>query len=122
MRLILHQPLSSQEHRSFLLTVSSVSVSRLMLNLGSLAGHLDTDPDTLLSTAELSRITWRRGAHDGEIIVDIDTVEDELSLVNNSNPVSRGFYVTQAWVYDDVILPVPGTAVRDRRARPSADS
>lgn len=83
-----------------------------MLSIGSLASHLDTDPNTLLSTAELSRVTWRRGAHDGEIIVDVDTVEDDHETDDRSSATTRGFYVSQAWVYDDVILPVHGTAAR----------
>ena len=83
-----------------------------MLGIGSLASHLDTDPDTLLSTAELSRVTWRRGAYDGEIIVDVGTVEDDHAPDDHSNP--RGLYVTQVWVYDDVTLPIPGGATRGR--------
>ena len=60
-----------------------------MLSIGSLASHLDTDPDTLLSTAELSRVTWRRGAHDGEIIVDVDTVEDDREADDRSSAVGN---------------------------------
>ena len=47
-----------------------------------------------------------------EIIVDVDTVEDNREADDRSSATTRGFYVTQAWVYDDVILPVHGTAAR----------
>lgn len=48
-----------------------------MLSIRSLAAQLSIpmDHDMLLSTAELSRVRWRRGKHDRELIVDIDTVE-----------------------------------------------
>lgn len=48
-----------------------------MLSIRSLAAQLSLsiDHDMLLSTAELSRVRWRRGRHDRELIVEIDTVE-----------------------------------------------
>ncbi|EPS97863.1 hypothetical protein FOMPIDRAFT_1127707 [Fomitopsis schrenkii] len=68
--------LTSFRH-SFFLAISCISVSRLMLSIRSLAAQLSIpmDHDMLLSTAELSRVRWRRGKHDRELIVDIDTVE-----------------------------------------------
>ncbi|KAH9923677.1 uncharacterized protein B0H18DRAFT_1014600 [Fomitopsis serialis] len=62
-------------YSDLLLAVSCVAVSRLMLSIHSLASHLSMDLSMLLSTAELSRIRWKRGMHDGELIVEIDTVE-----------------------------------------------
>ena len=63
--------------RSFGLAITCISVSRLMFSIRSLAAQLSLpmDHDMLLSTAELSRVRWRRGKHDRELIVDIDTVE-----------------------------------------------
>lgn len=48
-----------------------------MLSIRSLAAQLSLsmDLDTLFSTAELSRIRWKRGEHDRELIVDVDAVE-----------------------------------------------
>lgn len=48
-----------------------------MLSIRSLAAQLSLpmDLDTLFSTAELSRIRWKRGEHDRELIVEVDTVE-----------------------------------------------
>lgn len=48
-----------------------------MLSVRTLAAEISPsmDLDELLSTAELSRIRWRRGKHDLELIVEIDTVE-----------------------------------------------
>ena len=70
------------------------------------------DPDTLLSIAELSRIQWKRGAYDGEMLVEVDTVEkDECDwdTVNHGRSSTLGFYTTEVGVYDDIPLPVPGT-------------
>ena len=66
-----------------------------MLSIRSLASQLSlsVDLDTLFSTAELSRISWRRGVHDRELIVEVDTVEvieldgpDELMLAHPHEP------------------------------------
>lgn len=58
-----------------MLCISSVAVSRLMLRLQTLAAGLHLDSRWLLNNAELSRVQWRKGAHDGELIVDVNTVE-----------------------------------------------
>lgn len=63
-----------------MLSLTSVSVSRLMLSIRSLAAGLQLDPVWLLSNAELSRVHWRRGAHDGELIVEIDARDDDVVL------------------------------------------
>ncbi|TFY52793.1 hypothetical protein EVJ58_g9812 [Rhodofomes roseus] len=92
-----------------MLTVSCVSVSRLMFSIRSLAAALSMDSITLLSTAELSRIRWTHGAHDGELIVEIDTVEDEHEMGDLYSPpqiphASRP-YTTRVGVYNDELLP-----------------
>lgn len=53
-----------------------------MLSIRSLAAQLSLsmDLDTLFSTAELSRIRWKRGEHDRELIVDVDAVEARIEL------------------------------------------
>lgn len=74
------------------------------------------DPDTLLSTAELSRIQWKRGAYDGEIIVEVDTVEEDEYDMDNMTHTGRsstpGFYTTEVGTYDDIPLPIPDTMRR----------
>lgn len=62
---------------SFLLAITCISVSRLMLSIRTLAAEISPsmDLDELLSTAELNRVRWRRGRHDRELIVEIDTME-----------------------------------------------
>lgn len=76
----------------------SVSVSRVMLSIQSLASGLRLDPKWLLSNAELSRVRWRKGSHDGELIVEIESAEApdqdkdlELESVGNGNdsPVQK---------------------------------
>ncbi|KAH7913807.1 hypothetical protein BJ138DRAFT_1133859 [Hygrophoropsis aurantiaca] len=47
-----------------------VSVCRAMLSIRSLAATCHVDPEFLLNHAELSRVRWIKGAHDGEIWVE----------------------------------------------------
>ncbi|KZT30902.1 hypothetical protein NEOLEDRAFT_44287 [Neolentinus lepideus HHB14362 ss-1] len=58
-------------------------------NLRSFSTSLGTDPEWLLSHLELSRVNWTRGAHTGELIVDIGEVrmEDEHELQSPTGPV-----------------------------------
>jgi hypothetical protein len=67
---------------SYLISVTSVAMTRILFSIHSLASHLGSDPGWLLSNVELQRIEWRRGATEGEIIVeryhDDDHEEDEL--------------------------------------------
>jgi hypothetical protein len=41
-----------------------------MLSIKSLASTLHVDPGWLLNHAELSRVQWRQGATEGEIVVE----------------------------------------------------
>ncbi|KAG0708236.1 hypothetical protein DFH29DRAFT_893813 [Suillus ampliporus] len=50
----------------------SVSVARAMLGLRNLAARLHVDPGWLLSHSELSRVRYRPGLHDGELLVEIN--------------------------------------------------
>ncbi|KAH7917205.1 hypothetical protein BV22DRAFT_1052602, partial [Leucogyrophana mollusca] len=50
----------------------TVAVCHTMLSLRTLAAKLHVDPGWLLSHSELSRIRYRRGANEGELLVDID--------------------------------------------------
>ena len=97
---------------SLLLAGSTVSVSRLLLRIGSLASHLKIDPEILLSTAELSRVKWRQGAYDGELIVEINATEDpyDMSVMADSDASglgTAGCYTTEVGVYEDALLPFP---------------
>lgn len=100
-------------YANFLLSVSSVSVSRLMLSIRSLAAFLEIDSDLLLSDAELSRVQWRTGHRAGELIVEIEAVEafDDEVLVVDANysmhvrthtPV---LHATRVGVYEDEKMP-----------------
>ncbi|THH26831.1 hypothetical protein EUX98_g7356 [Antrodiella citrinella] len=62
-------------YSNFFLASTSVAVSRLILNMQSLASNLSLDPKWLLNNAELSRVRWRKGSRDGEIIVEVDVAE-----------------------------------------------
>jgi len=47
----------------------------MMLSIHSLAAKIGTNPEWLLSNLELSRVRWTKGAHDGELIVEVDAVD-----------------------------------------------
>ncbi|KAJ7839903.1 hypothetical protein B0H13DRAFT_1649950 [Mycena leptocephala] len=55
---------------NFTVVTTSIAASRVMLSIHSLAAKLGSDSAWLLNNIELSRVPWRRGATEGEIIVD----------------------------------------------------
>lgn len=57
-------------YSNFTVATTSVAASRVMLSIHSLAAKLGSDSAWLLNNIELSRVPWRRGATEGEIIVD----------------------------------------------------
>lgn len=90
---------------SSLLAISSVSVSNLMLSIRSLAASLSLDSsDLLLSTAELSRVHWRPGRRAGEIIVEMDAVEEDHEMLTVASH-HAGLRVTQVGLYEDSLMP-----------------
>ncbi|KIJ69033.1 hypothetical protein HYDPIDRAFT_105593 [Hydnomerulius pinastri MD-312] len=60
-----------------------ISVCRAMLNLGSLAAMWHVDPAWLLNHAELSRVHWKKGQKDGELIVEIGEDREELGVTKD---------------------------------------
>lgn len=89
-----------------------------MFSIRSLAAALSMDSVALLSTAELSRVRWKLGAHSGELIVEIDSAEpepepgdrDDLELGDMYSPprlprAAPRIYTTQVGVYNDELLP-----------------
>ncbi|KAG6379678.1 hypothetical protein JVT61DRAFT_10199 [Boletus reticuloceps] len=50
-----------------------------MLSIKSLAATLHVDPGWLLNHAELSRVHWRQGSTDGEIVVEAFDLPDMSS-------------------------------------------
>ncbi|KAF8215607.1 hypothetical protein K438DRAFT_1798951 [Mycena galopus ATCC 62051] len=55
---------------NFTVATTSIAASRVMLSIHSLAAKLGSDSAWLLNNIELSRVPWRQGATEGEIIVD----------------------------------------------------
>ena len=51
-----------------------------MLGIRSLAANLSVSPDWLLNNTELGRVNWKPGRREGELIVEIEAVEDDLEL------------------------------------------
>ncbi|KAF7341001.1 hypothetical protein MSAN_02085500 [Mycena sanguinolenta] len=56
---------------NFTVATTSIAASRVMLSIHSLAAKLGSDSAWLLNNIELSRVPWRQGATEGEIIVDM---------------------------------------------------
>lgn len=98
-----------------------------MFSIRSLASALSMDSIALLSAAELSRVRWRRGAHSGELIVEIDSAEPEsepedrdgLELGDMFSPprlprAAPQIYTTRVGVYHDELLPGYHNVYTDR--------
>jgi len=62
----------------FLLAVTSIAVSRVMFSIHSLADKLGSDSAWLLTNAQLQRLGWRRGTHEGELIVERHPVYSDI--------------------------------------------
>jgi len=62
---------------NFLLAITSIAVTRVMLSVHSLAAKLGSDSAWLLNNIELSRVPWRYGSSEGELIVDRFLTSDE---------------------------------------------
>ncbi|GLB43656.1 hypothetical protein LshimejAT787_1401680 [Lyophyllum shimeji] len=92
----------------FMLTTTSIGVSRVMLSIHSLADKLGSDSAWLLSNVELSRVGWRRGAHEGEIIVERHTVyadddlESDVRSVSTKSSIGSLLKETRVGVYDEL--------------------
>jgi len=63
---------------NYLIAVTSIAMSRIMFSIHSLASHLGSETGWLLSNVELRRIEWKKGATEGEIIVDCTPDSDDL--------------------------------------------
>jgi len=61
----------------YLISITSIAVSRVLFSIHSLADHLGSDTAWLLNNAELRRVGWRKGSTEGEIIVERWSVEEE---------------------------------------------
>ncbi|KAK1232037.1 hypothetical protein PQX77_004844 [Marasmius sp. AFHP31] len=86
-------------YSNLITTVSSVAISRLMLNIRSLAERLGYDERWIFSNVEIGRLNWKKGAREGEITVDVEDheteQEDDVTLggtprVRNSDLVELG--------------------------------
>ncbi|KAI0931217.1 hypothetical protein AcV7_001348 [Taiwanofungus camphoratus] len=92
-----------------MLATSSLSVSRLMLSIHSLAATLSMEPDWLLNNAELSRVRWKKWAREGELLVEIYAIEEEHveldDVMHGERPDTPYLHSTRVDVYDDEVLP-----------------
>ncbi|KAJ3918160.1 hypothetical protein F5877DRAFT_79247 [Lentinula edodes] len=93
--------------QSYLLAVTSIAMSRIMFSIHSLASHLGSETGWLLSNVELRRTNWRKGATEGELIVecnsydDYDDRESNLQINNGSLRSYRALKVSRVGVFND---------------------
>lgn len=68
----------------YLISITSIAVSRVMFSIHSLAENLGSDTAWLLNNAELSRVGWRQGSNKGEIIIErwSDEYDDGLRVTD----------------------------------------
>ncbi|KAL1743412.1 hypothetical protein HDZ31DRAFT_40986, partial [Schizophyllum fasciatum] len=64
-------------YSSMLLACTSLALSRVLLSIRSLAARLGSRAPWALNSVELSRLAWRRGATEGEIVVDKSFVDED---------------------------------------------
>jgi len=60
-----------------------------MLNIRSLAATYHVDPEWLLNHAELSRVHWRKGMIEGEIIVEANEMDVILPSQSTAFPATK---------------------------------
>lgn len=73
------------EFRDMFVALAVVSVCRAMLSIKSLAATMHVDPGWLLNHAELSRVHWRPGTREGEIVVEALDDSYELPVLPGSS-------------------------------------
>jgi len=89
-----------------MLTTTSIAVTRVMLSIHSLAHKLGSDSAWLLNNVELSRVGWRRGTHEGELIIERNTIYADNDQESVSHSISKGsvrslLKETRVGVYDE---------------------
>ncbi|TFK56391.1 hypothetical protein OE88DRAFT_1649663 [Heliocybe sulcata] len=75
-------------YTQFFLVMTSIAMSRLMLSIHSLSASLGTESEWLLSHLEMSRMHFRQGSRDGELIVDVDNVGNNDYELTNAEDLS----------------------------------
>ncbi|KAJ7589631.1 hypothetical protein C8J56DRAFT_1076364 [Mycena floridula] len=86
---------------NFLISVTAIAMSRVMFSIHSLAACLGSDTAWLLNNVELSRVNWRKGATEGEIIVDRWSAEEDT---DEESVYPASFKVTRVGVYNDAAM------------------
>ncbi|TFK66178.1 hypothetical protein BDN72DRAFT_159157 [Pluteus cervinus] len=78
----------------FLLTTTSIAVSRVMFSIHSLASNLGSNSGWLLNGLELRRAGWRQGSREGELIV--ERMTDDLVEEYNGSDVKLRSQITRS--------------------------
>jgi len=96
-------------YSNFVLTLTSISVSRVMLSIQSLAAKLGFDSAWLLNNLDLSRVRWRYGEREGELVVDID------SAYENDRSVYDEVELSEVDLKSDLPFALPPLYIRNQR-------
>ncbi|KAJ3730076.1 hypothetical protein DFJ43DRAFT_1040555 [Lentinula guzmanii] len=95
---------------NYLLAVTSIAMSRIMFSIHSLASHLGSETGWLLSNVELRRVNWRKGATEGELIVECTSsgqednrfdLESTLHPYNGTVRSQSALKVSRVGMYND---------------------
>ncbi|KAJ4467343.1 hypothetical protein C8R41DRAFT_931209 [Lentinula lateritia] len=92
---------------NYLLAVTSIAMSRIMFSIHSLASHLGSETGWLLSNVELRRTNWRKGATEGELIVECNSYDDHddresnLQINNGSLRSHSALKVSRVGMFND---------------------
>jgi hypothetical protein len=72
-----------------------------MFSIHSLAAKLGSDSAWLLNNLELSRVKWKKGAHEGELIIERDTTYEDLEGVDGRELTAIELRMTRVGKFDD---------------------
>ncbi|KAJ3793257.1 hypothetical protein GGU11DRAFT_760084 [Lentinula aff. detonsa] len=95
---------------NYLLAMTSIAMSRIMFSIHSLASHLGSETGWLLNNVELRRVNWRKGATEGELIVECTSsgqedncfdLESTLHPYNGTVRSQSALKVSRVGMYND---------------------
>ncbi|KAK7464145.1 hypothetical protein VKT23_006310 [Stygiomarasmius scandens] len=93
-------------YSNYLLSLTSIAMSRIMFSIHSLASNLGSSTNWLLSNVELSRVAWRQGRNKNEIIV-------ERTYDDYDNCTTTGLGKGEEYEFPTLTLDISASAGRD---------
>ncbi|KAF5384039.1 hypothetical protein D9757_006954 [Collybiopsis confluens] len=78
-----------------------VTMNRVLFSIHSLASHLGSETGWLLSNAELRRVDWRKGATEGEIIIERHCADDDLESYDGTFRSDSALKMSRVGMFND---------------------